>query len=96
MDSIRLSGFNHVHRNARKDNDIRKFVLHYLFVTIFGDVQALAVCSVEMRILHRNPIIAVCLPHEKKLYCKYVKAVVGRKRKCTSVRVFVIEGYKHA
>jgi len=31
----------------------------------FGDIQALAVCSVDMRILHRNPITAVCLPHEK-------------------------------
>jgi hypothetical protein len=29
-----LSGFNHAHRNARKDTDIRKFVLPYLYDTI--------------------------------------------------------------
>ena len=36
MDSIRLSGCKHVHRNARKGNDIRKFVLQYLCATNFA------------------------------------------------------------
>jgi len=31
-----LSAFNYVHRNARKDNDIRKFVLHYLYASILA------------------------------------------------------------
>jgi hypothetical protein len=36
MDSVRLSGFNHVHHNARKNKDIRKFVWHYLCATILA------------------------------------------------------------
>jgi hypothetical protein len=61
----------------------------------FGDVQALAVCSVEMIILHRNRLLRSASPTKKSCY-KYVRSVVWTNLKYSSARLFVIEGYKHA